>query len=206
MKYRALVPVKSLKMAKSRLAPYVSQTQREILVLDMLHHVLCVLLDSELFERVSVVSADDRVLEQAEMWGAQSLIEEQHGHNQALRAAALRIKADGVTALLTISADLPLLSIQETRSLLEQSVRHDIVLAASKDGTGTNAILERPPLAVPYGFGPNSLHRYTKAARQWHLSHTIYHSVGTAFDVDTIDDLHELEILNKSTKEIIYDC
>ena|SRR2546425_8327576 len=206
MKYRALVPVKSLKMAKSRLAPYVSQIQREILVLDMLHHVLCVLLDSELFERVSVVSADDRVLEQAEKWGAQSLIEEQHGHNQALHTAALRVKADGVTALLTISADLPLLSIQETRSLLEQSVRHDIVLAASRDGTGTNAILVRPPLALPYLFGPDSLHRYTKAARQRHLSHRIYHSVGTSFDVDTIDDLHELEILNKGTKEIIYGC
>ena len=206
MKYRALIPVKSLKMAKSRLAPYVSQTQREILVLDMLHHVLCVLLDSELFERVSVVSADDRVLEQAEKWGAQSLIEEQRGHNQALHGAALRVKADGVTALLTISADLPLLSIQETRSLLEQSVRHDIVLAASRDGTGTNAILVRPPLAVPYVFGPDSLHRYVKAARQRHLSHKIYHSIGTSFDVDTIDDLHELEFLNKSTKEIIYGC
>ncbi len=205
MKYRALVPVKSLKLAKSRLAPYVSQNQREILVLDMLHHVLRLLLDSELFEQVSVVSADDQVLEQAEIWGARSLNEEQQGHNPALHAAALRVRADGIAALLTISADLPLLSLQEIHSLLQQSAMHDVVLAASRDGTGTNAILVRPPLAVPYLFGPNSLRRYVEAARQRHLSHTIYHSVGTSFDVDTIDDLHELEILNKNTQEIIYD-
>ncbi len=204
MKYRALVPVKSLATAKSRLAPHLSQNQRETLVLDMLHHVLRVLLDSELFERVSVVSADDRVLEQAYIWGAQALTEEQHGHNPALEAAALREKAEGVTALLTISADLPLLSTQEICSLFEQSTQYDVVCAASRDGTGTNAILVRPPLAVPYLFGPNSLHHYLEAARQRHLSHKIYHSVGLALDIDTIDDLEELTVRKRNKKEIIY--
>src|SRR5215470_4697071 len=113
MKYTALVPVKALVTAKSRLVPDLSPNRREKLVLDMLYHVLRVLQDSKLFERISVVSPDARVLEQVRVWGAWALIEERPGHNFVLHVVALRERVGGVTALLTISADLPLLSAQE---------------------------------------------------------------------------------------------
>jgi 2-phospho-L-lactate/phosphoenolpyruvate guanylyltransferase len=206
MKHNALIPVKSLITAKSRLALSLSQHQRERLVMNMLHHVLCVLIDSELFEQVSVVSSDDQVLEQACIWGAQAITEEQHGHNQALYAAALREKTVGVTALLTISADLPLLTTQEIRCFLEQSRQNEVVLAPSRDGTGTNAILVRPPLAVPYVFGPDSLQSYIEAARQRHLRYSTYDTIGMALDVDTIDDLDEVNIQNNKRKEIVHGC
>ena len=206
MKHNALIPVKSLTIAKSRLAPSLSQHQRQRLVLDMLHHVLGVLLDSELFEQVSVVSPDEHVLEQAYIWGARAMAEEQHGHNQALHAAALKEMTEGVTSLLTISADLPLLTTQEIRCFFEQSRQHEVVLAPSRDGTGTNAILVRPPLVVPYLFGPDSFHNYIEAARQMQLSYTTYHSTGLALDIDTIDDLDELEVHHRSMKEIIFGC
>ncbi len=206
MKYSALIPVKSLATAKSRLASSLSQHQRETLVLDMLHHVLCVLQASELFEQVSVVSSDEKVLEQAYIWGARGMTEEQYGHNQALHAAALREKSEGVMALLTISADLPLLTTEEIRCFFEQSLRHEVVLAPSRDGTGTNAILVRPPLAIPYVFGLNSLHHFIEAAKDRYLSYTMYHNIGLAFDIDTIDDLRELDVLNRSKKEVVYGC
>jgi 2-phospho-L-lactate guanylyltransferase len=193
MTYTALVPLKSLAIAKSRLAPYLSDHQREILVLDMLHHVLQALYRSELFERVSVVSSDERVLVQAEEWGAQALPEEKDGHNPALEAAALRELEAGSTALLTISADLPLLTVRDIRTLVEQSSQYEVVIAASREGTGTNAILVRPPLALPYLFGPNSLQLHRQAAMQRHLSYTIYSNCGLALDIDTIDDLHQLQ-------------
>jgi 2-phospho-L-lactate guanylyltransferase len=204
MIYKALVPVKSLASAKSRLAPYLTQNQRETLVLDMLHHVLEVLLDSRLLEQVSVVSPDKRVLERAEEWGAQALMEEVRGHNPALQAAAMKELNAGTTALLTISADLPLLHTGDIRALIERSLDHQIVLAASRDRTGTNAILMRPPLALPYLFGPNSLQSYLQAARQRKLSNIIYNSVGLALDIDTIDDLddlYELQALSGEAKQ-----
>jgi 2-phospho-L-lactate guanylyltransferase len=204
MIYKALVPVKSLASAKSRLAPYLTQNQRETLVLDMLHHVLEVLLDSRLLEQVSVVSPDKRVLERAEEWGAQALIEEVRGHNPALQAAAMKELNAGTTALLTISADLPLLHPADIRALIERSLDHQVVLAASRDRTGTNAILMRPPLVLPYLFGPNSLQSYLQAARQKKLSNIIYNSVGLALDIDTIDDLddlYELQALSGEEKQ-----
>jgi 2-phospho-L-lactate guanylyltransferase len=204
MKYSAIIPVKSLATAKSRLAPFLSQHQRERLVLDMLQHVLCALHHSELFEHISVVSADARVLNQAHTWGARALSEEQHGHNPALQAAALREKAEGVSTLLTISADLPKLTTHEIRCMIEQSTQYEVVLAPSRDGTGTNAILVRPPLVIPYLFGPDSFHNYIEAARQLQLSYTTYHSTGLALDIDTKDDLDELDVLISSNREIVY--
>jgi len=199
MTYRAIIPVKSLSEAKSRLATHLTLRQRENLVLDMLHHVLQTLHESNVLEQVSVVSSDQRVLRQAQAWGAQAVVEEMPGHNAALHAAALQELAAGTSALLTIAADLPLLHPSDIRVLVAQSALYPVVLASSRDGTGTNAILVRPPLAIPYLFGENSLQRYQQAARQWQLDSTIYHSIGLSLDIDTIDDLddlYELQVLS----------
>ena len=52
MRYSALVPVKALSAAKSRLIPHLTQEQRNTLVLDMLHHVLRALHDSNMLEQM----------------------------------------------------------------------------------------------------------------------------------------------------------
>lgn len=228
MQYSALVPVKQLTLVKSRLADYLSRAQREALVLDMLRHVVSTLCDSEFFEQVYVVSADLRVLELAQQWGAEALREEQPGHNPALHAAALTIlqraawrhgvyswtsagaqemlargRQERRTArmlesmgLLTISADLPLLAQADLRALLAQAQHASVVLAPSSEGSGTNAILMRPPLVLPYLFGPDSLAAYIQAARRRRVSYTLLHTANLGLDIDTPDDLHELEQQN----------
>ena len=160
---------------------------------DMLHHVICVLRTSAMLTDICIVSADERVLTQVRSWGVTALVEECAGHNPALTAAATRLHAAGTDALLTISADLPLLQPQHIQDMIEQSRTRNIVLAASQDSTGTNAILARPPLAVPYVFGINSFQRYQQAALQQHLSIATYISPGTSLDIDTIDDIKALQ-------------
>lgn len=190
--YRAIIPVKSLSEAKGRLAPHLTQQQRETLALDMLRHVVQTLCASQEFELVSVVSPDLRVLERARIWGARALFEERSGHNPALHMAALGELREGADALLTISADLPLLTPDDIDVMVERSTRFDVVLAPSLDGTGTNAMLARPPLVVPYLFGVNSLERHLGAARRRSLSSTLYASRGLSLDIDTIEDVQEL--------------
>jgi 2-phospho-L-lactate guanylyltransferase len=201
MKYSALVPVKALAQAKSRLAPYLSSSERESLVLDMLAHVLQVLRSSGRFEHISVVSEDRRVLSFAAQWDAIPLFEEQHGHNPALSAAAMRELTGGVKALLTISADLPLLTVCDINAMCTLAERFNVVLAPSREGTGTNALLTRPPLAIPYLFGSNSRERHLEAARDKYLSSTLHHSYSLAFDVDTIEDVRELQRANPAWRE-----
>ncbi|HLI08212.1 MAG TPA: 2-phospho-L-lactate guanylyltransferase [Ktedonobacteraceae bacterium] len=192
MGYYALVPIKTLTEAKSRLASHLSPTQRETLVLDMLRYVLCILHASEELEQVVVVSPDERVLERAQSWGAEAWPEEAHGHNAALGAAATRIRVMGAAGLLTISADLPLLRVQDIRALVSRAARHPVVIAPSREGTGTNALFVRPPLTIPYLFGANSFQHHVQAAGKRQLSVSIYYSTGLAWDIDTIDDIREL--------------
>ena len=187
--HSALIPVKSLHTAKSRLAPHLTQTQRVTLVLNMLHHIICILQASNVLDRISVVSSDQHVLEQAQAWGAHAHIEEEAGHNPALTAAAKREIAAGSTALLTISADLPFLQVCDIHGMIEQSKQHAIILAPSHERTGTNALLVRPPLALPYTFGPGSLQRYLSESCTRQLSSHLFTSIGLASDIDTIDDL-----------------
>nr|BBH91846.1 2-phospho-L-lactate guanylyltransferase [Thermogemmatispora argillosa] len=185
----ALVPVKRLAAAKGRLAGHLTPSQRARLVLSMLHHVVTTLQASNLLSRIVVVSADERVRACAAAWGAEAWPEEQAGHNGALEAAARRLRAEGVAALLTISADLPLLQAEEIKALLEQAQHYPIVLAPAHDGQGTNALLLRPPLLLPYLFGERSLQRYSEAAQLRHLPYTRYESPGLALDIDTVEDL-----------------
>jgi 2-phospho-L-lactate guanylyltransferase len=186
--YSALVPVKSLDEAKSRLATHLTRAQRIALVLDMLHHVVFALRKSTMLTDISIVSADERVLTLVPTWGATALVEKGIGHNPALTIAATQLRAAGTDALLTISADLPLLEPQHIQDMIELSRTHELVLAASQDNTGTNAILVRPPLAIPYVFGINSFQRYQQEAQQRGLNITTYTSPGTSLDIDTIDD------------------
>ncbi|HEY1350665.1 MAG TPA: NTP transferase domain-containing protein [Ktedonobacteraceae bacterium] len=210
----ALVPVKRLTQAKSRLAAHLTRSERETLVLTMLQHVVSTLCESEAFEQVYVVSADAQVLELAQHWGAEALRETRPGHNPALQAAAQVIleraawrhrvstrqqaRPDSLDSaqgpgLLTISADLPLLSQEDVRALLICGERSQVVLAAASDCSGTNALLLRPPLLLPYLFGPASLSAYIQAARQRGLSPLLLHRAGLAFDVDTREDVHALD-------------
>jgi len=194
MKYSALIPVKSLSEAKSRLAAHLTPEQRANLMLDMLHHVVSTLKESREFTHISVVSADMRVLVQAQTWGARVLPEEQAGHNPALTAAALHeIQSyPYLNALLTISADLPYITVNDIHELIDLSHENSLVLAPSQEGTGTNAILSRPPMIVPYVFGPNSLMHFRAAAERRHLRYALCSRPGIALDIDTIHDVTQL--------------
>jgi 2-phospho-L-lactate guanylyltransferase len=204
--YRALIPVKALYEAKSRLAASLTQDQRKMLVLDMLHHVISTLLTSNVLAGVTVVSPDPFVLEKAEIWGACAQVEEEHGHNPALHAAALRELAAGATALLTISADLPLLHPCDIQGMVEQSRLYDVVLAPSWEGTGTNALLVRPPLALSYLFGSGSLQRYLAETKKEHLRSVLYNSIGMALDVDTVDDVEMFQCYETEGKAMYASC
>lgn len=203
MNYRALIPVKALGEAKSRLADHLTKEERAALVLNMLRHVIEILGESNLFEQISVVSADTNVLAQVQLWGARPLLEEEQGHNPALHAAALQEITTGAQALLTISADLPFLQTSDICKMVEQAKQHDVVLAPSSEGTGTNALLVHPPLAVPYVFGPGSLQRYLAEARERHLRTTCYTSIGLTLDIDTIEDL---DLLRETTPRHNFRC
>lgn len=193
MDCRALIPVKPLYIAKSRLHQHLNADQRTSLVLKMLGHVLITLQMAKQVQKIYVVTIDPDVISEAKRLGAIIILEELHGHNQALSTAAKQIKKENDTGLITISADIPLLTPQDIAGLLINAERNDIVLAPSKEGTGTNALFTHSPLLIPYLFGSNSFLKYLNIAQERNLHTNVYRSKTLEFDIDTIEDLQELK-------------
>jgi len=192
----AIVPVKALEAAKSRLAPRLTLEARAGLVLDLLAHTVATVRESGVFRHCIVVSADPSVHDRATTAGA--IISDEGGsvqigqHNAALEFARRDIQRFHPEGLLVLSADLPLLAATDLRAMVELGADgNTVVLAPDRAGTGTNAMFLRPANAIPFLFGVGSYQRHRRAAEQCGLAVRRYVSPGTAFDVDCPEDLDD---------------
>jgi 2-phospho-L-lactate guanylyltransferase len=188
----AVVPVQRLDRAKSRLSPVLSGGQRRRLVMALLSNVLRALTNASTVDRVIVVSPDIDVLARARDAGAVTLMQRGDGLNDAIRLGrdlALQQEAD---TLLVVLADLPYLTSQEVDQLLSLACEASVTLAPDRHGRGTNALVLRPPDAIEPSFGIDSFLAHRGQATRRDRSHHVYNSRGTAFDVDTSDDLTAL--------------
>jgi 2-phospho-L-lactate guanylyltransferase len=195
----AIVPVKSLRHAKSRLAGLLTEPERHALVLTMLDDVLAALAQARGVDRVGVISAEPAVLGRVAARGAEALLDTAPDLNAALAQAAGHYAALGATAALVLPTDVPLAAPSEIERLIAAQTRAPgVALAPARDG-GTNALLLRPPLALPFLFGPNSLARHLEAARERGVAAQVVHARGLALDVDRPDDLLLLAELDGET-------
>ncbi|MFQ5894666.1 MAG: 2-phospho-L-lactate guanylyltransferase [Nitrospinota bacterium] len=192
----AVLPVRPLKEAKSRLAGLLSARERRALVRWMLERVLRALLEATAVDRVLVVSRDAEVLEAVRSAGALTLLERGEGLNGALAAARRRAAQWGADSLLVIPADLPLLAPDDVDALVGAAEDGAAVVAAPcpVDG-GTNALLLRPPGALPFAFGEGSFERHRSLARKRGLTFATHHSPPLALDIDRAEDLEKLRAL-----------
>lgn len=189
----AVVPVKNLEESKSRLSPFLSPNDREVLTLAMLNHVLATLREVDVVERVGVVSPSPRVLFVAEDANATPLLQESRGLNNALEVGRNWAISQGASSLLILPADLPYLSASDVR-MLAMLPRNERVAVISPDEAekGTNALLMQPADAMPFAFGPGSYETHQRTARERGLEVEIYKHTSVSHDVDTLEDLQAL--------------
>lgn len=192
---RVVVPVKELDTAKSRLSEVLPSAYREGLVLAMLSDVLAALAAAGLAD-VDVLSPDRRVLGFAAACGARPLAQPPACATlaQAVDAAAASVSVD---SLLVVHADVPLATAAELTALvsvqdagqLDDGGGPMVVVAPDRAGRGTNALLRRPPRAIPALFGPDSLVSHLAAARVAGVPCRVRAFPGLAHDLDTPADL-----------------
>ena len=185
----AIVPVKALGEAKSRLAPVLSPEARQRLALQMLDDVLLVLYNCE-FERVLVVSPDDAVVATARRWSAEILLEGPLTELNAAVGAGLGVaKAARMSRALVVPADVPLLTAAEVHAIFKSPAR--VVLVPSADG-GTNALCMSPFDEFELAYGPDSCARHLQAAQDHGLSTEVLPLPGLGADIDRPADLDRL--------------
>jgi 2-phospho-L-lactate/phosphoenolpyruvate guanylyltransferase len=182
------VPVKDLQGTKSRLAPILDPGARAGLTLYMMGRVVAAIRSSGV-EDVCVVSPDRIVLNEAQRRGATPLVQESRGLNPALEEGRLRAVEFGASTLLILPADLPLLDEDDVRAVLQAAEGHSVVISPDGAQSGTNALLTRPPDAMPFAFGPDSFEAHLEAARSRGLAFKVCERSHLAFDLDTAGDL-----------------
>ena len=202
----ALVPVRSLSGAKSRLGEPLDPEERADLILALLRRTVEAARAARRLAGVLVVSLDPELLERARAMGAATLRQESDGLNEALVEARLAacgtagLAAGAATAVVALPADLPgitasaidRLAQTAERALREAPDRPVVVLVPDRHGSGTNALLLAPPTAIDFCFGEGSRSAHAKAAGA--AGATYLELDGPlSFDVDTPDDLLEAD-------------
>lgn len=149
----AVVPVRSLRDGKTRLAAALPQAAREALTRRMLRGVVEAALASDAVDAVLVVSPDPAALALAAELGQGVVPLAQDpavpGLNPALDHGRSWARARAAAALLVLFGDLPLLGADDVRAIVGRDA--SVVLAPDRHGTGTNALLLRA--AGPAGSG-----------------------------------------------------
>jgi 2-phospho-L-lactate guanylyltransferase len=94
---------------------------------------------------------------------------------------------------LRLPIDLPLLTTEDIETLLDyDNVAPSAVIVPSRDGTGTNALLRRPPDLFPSHFGAHSLSKHLAAAEKAKARCQVLALPRIALDIDEPADLVEL--------------
>ena len=202
----AIVPVKPLRRGKSRLAGVLSQEERTDLNRRLLVNTLDTLNEIPEIEHVLVVSRDQSALALAREHGARTVQEDGTPKlNVALTRATIVAKNYATRGVLIIPADLPFITPEDVRVMLERAVDPPVVVVApDRHHKGTNALLVCPAGLIEYHYGPNSFERHCKLAQDAGARLEICDLPSLALDMDLPEDLKlvseelDVEKLSKS--------
>jgi 2-phospho-L-lactate guanylyltransferase len=174
----AVVPVKGLEGAKTRLAPRLSPAQRAQLVLDMLEHVLDACRNANAITRTLLVTPAPGLAP----GGVDVLVDAGTGHADALAAALGDPRAQA--GALVVMADCPLATAASLDRLA--GAARPLALAPSHDG-GVNALAIRPVNGFRPAFGV-PVEETLARARAAGIDPAVLHDPLLALDVDRPED------------------
>lgn len=200
----AIVPVKPLSKSKSRLSQVLSRKQRMGMSTTMLVNTLGILSEVSEIDRTMVVSRDSSALALAREHGARTLSERGAPElNGALLRATAVARGYGVSAVLILPADLPLLKVEDVHQIVASA--HEppvVVIAPDRHQQGTNALLTAPPGVIPYDFGPDSYSRHLELAEQAGAEVEILDLPNLSLDLDKPEDLELLQAGMDASEEM----
>ena len=190
----AIVPIRSLRDGKTRLAPVLDPVAREALLRRSAAGVVAAARASGAIASVLVVSPDRETLRWAvELGGDVVPLPQPIAHpglNGAIDAGREWALANGAGAVLSLFADLPLLTADDVRGMTARP--EPLVLGPDRRREGTNALLlrlEGVGSAFRFAFGEGSLSRHLDEARRLGLATGLHLAPGIGFDLDEPQDL-----------------
>ncbi len=196
----AIIPVRGLERAKTRLGEALDAEERRSLVERLLRRTIRAAVLTPGISAVAVVSPEPEALAVAADSGAVTLPQGGGGLNEGLADGRAWARELGATALIVVPADLPAIGAAALEHVLDAardalaSIHAGgdraalVALVPDRAGEGTNLLLLSPPGVVPFRFGPGSRAAHAAAAAR---AGAIYLELSgpLRLDLDTPDDL-----------------
>jgi 2-phospho-L-lactate/phosphoenolpyruvate guanylyltransferase len=187
---RIIVPHRGLEAAKTRLAPMLDPDEREELAGQLLRHVLREARAAS--DDVVVITPARALAELVESTGARLVVQRGMGLNEGLDQARSDALFDDITELAVLHGDLPNLQATDVGVLLDALPADGtpgVAIAPDRAGTGTNALVLRPPGVIQFRFGTGSFAKHVAEVERAGVPLVAVNRAGLAFDLDTPADL-----------------
>ncbi|MCX6067404.1 MAG: 2-phospho-L-lactate guanylyltransferase [Chloroflexi bacterium] len=187
----AIVPVKPLRLGKSRLSGVLSDEERAVLNRMFLEKTLDVLRNTPAVAQTLVVSRDSAALAIARAFGARTVLEDGTPNlNSALTRATMLARNYATRGVLVLPADLPKLTKDDLLEFFDHIQKAPcVVITPDRHQNGTNALLMAPGGLIKYDFGPGSFLRHCNHAIAASAHLEIVHNQHIELDLDTPADL-----------------
>ncbi|MCS7011573.1 MAG: NTP transferase domain-containing protein, partial [Anaerolineales bacterium] len=122
--------------------------------------------------------------------------------NLALKRATVVAQIQRAHAVLILPADLPLVTPEDIRQVLQRGQKPPVVvIAPDRREDGTNALFVNPAGLLEYAYGPASSHLHAARAIEAGARVELVHSPSLALDLDLPEDLELLGGLEKLNLE-----
>ena len=189
-----LLPVKDLRNAKQRLAGLLTPEERFQLAQAMLTDAVRAIQGVRAADKIFVITNYEPMAQTAKENGWEVLREErQISESDSVDAGSRICEERGVTSLLRVPLDLPLVRAADIDELLTAPCEMPgTIIVPSRDGTGTNALLRTPPTLFPSRFGSGSFARHVAEAERVGARANVRRNVRLEMDVDDEEDLRAL--------------
>ena len=193
---QALVPLKDLVQAKTRLAGLLSPSERRSLAQAMLEDVLAVLSAHPQVEGITLVSDDPAAHLLAAQFGAVHWPESEldcRGLNAVVDTASARLLAGSGRDILLVHGDLPLLTAGDVSAVLDaRRELSGLVIGCDRHGAGTNLLCFDAASVPEFSFGAGSCAAHKAAASGRGIPVCVLDREGIGLDVDEPEDLAAL--------------
>jgi 2-phospho-L-lactate guanylyltransferase len=179
-----IIPVKSFTVAKGRLADTLTPNERAHLAASCASRVLAAAGELPVF----VVTADDDIAEWATRLEAIVVRQKEPGLNAAVREGIAAAALVGFDHVVIAHSDLPLAT-----SFAHIPIEGSITLVPDRRMDGTNVLSMPTDCTLQLQYGEGSFMKHLMAARDTGLHAHVAKDEALGLDLDTVDDLHELQ-------------
>jgi len=189
----AVVPMKPLEEAKTRLSTILRPVEKRNLVLSLFIHTIVQLQECDKFDGIAVITADPVLAAVAEKMKIHVIKEAKPCDlNSSLNEALSYLKEYKVNGMMILPGDLPFLNARVLTDMVSEiESHHTMMISPDHLLKGTNALYINPIDNLPFSYGDNSFTRHIQFARQMHYNVKIYLSDHIKVDIDSPEDFNQ---------------